>query len=218
MCDEVKGGHCNCIHRGHGGHGPPMTAALTFDPRAVAWGRAGSDREGSLYSWTPVLNPLLSHREGEPFPWIYGHKSGLSAVLAYSAQQVSSYTLFLCLSTLPGEIPFLALVLQHIPLPPPPSNHRSLSAKSTNAADRLTIEGGGANLAKIRAKTPRWLQSIETSLTGVQRLYRGRGTSGTGMSVLTRGNGGHRKMANYACRRQFGAVKTNEPSALKPAT
>lgn len=24
-------------------------------------------------------------------------------------------------------------------------------------------------------------------------------------------------MANYACRRQFGAIKTNEPSALKPA-
>lgn len=47
---------------------PPMTAALTFDPRAVAWGRAGSDREGSLYSWTPVLNPLLSHREGGTFP------------------------------------------------------------------------------------------------------------------------------------------------------
>lgn len=24
-------------------------------------------------------------------------------------------------------------------------------------------------------------------------------------------------MANYACRRQFSAIKTNEPSALKPA-
>lgn len=61
---------------------PPMTAALTFDPKDVERGHTGSDREGSLYSWTPILNPLISHSEREPFPWIYGHKSGLSSVLA----------------------------------------------------------------------------------------------------------------------------------------
>lgn len=70
---------------------PPVTAVLTFDPKDVKWDHTGSDGEGSLYSWTPILNPLISRSEREPFPWIYGHKSTLSSVLAYSTQQVSSY-------------------------------------------------------------------------------------------------------------------------------
>lgn len=42
---EVKRVHCNCIHRGRGGHHPPMSGRVTFDPWDVEWGQMNSDRE-----------------------------------------------------------------------------------------------------------------------------------------------------------------------------
>lgn len=78
----------------------------------------------------------------------------------------------------------------------------------------------GANLAKIWAEdapvTPEYWDEFNWCVPFFQNDRAGE-TSGTGMSVLTRGNEGHGEMANYACRRQLSAVKTNEPSALKPA-
>lgn len=68
-------------------HHPLMSATVTFDPKDVDRAILTQTGRGSLYSWTPILNPLVSQREPEPFPRIYGHKSTFSPVLHCSTQR-----------------------------------------------------------------------------------------------------------------------------------
>lgn len=75
---QVKGVHCNCIHRGHRGHHPPPRSGMvTFDPWVAEWGQMNSDRQRQdrFTAGFQTLNLLVSQRETESFPWTCGNKS-----------------------------------------------------------------------------------------------------------------------------------------------
>lgn len=96
-----------------------MSATVTFDPKDVVWGHTGSDRVRIILQLDANLKTHPYHRGNQNLSHGFvdiNHLLPLSSPTAHSG--VLLHGLTLRLPTLPGEIPFLALVLLHISLFP----------------------------------------------------------------------------------------------------